>query len=294
MTSGKTNLGIVVGVDESPRALRWAAREAALRKVPLTLVRVGPMPASGSSALVWTTAPTLDELHERHADEAQQILSNAIKIIEDGADSGDIPAINSKLLYSAHRPTLIDLSKEARIAVVGRSPHAASGGGLRSSIANGLVHFAHCPVAVIHDEDSGSLPSPHLPVLVGIDGSGGSQLATEIAFAEASLRDVELVALHAWSDGDTSTMPTMESSAMQSRSHQVLAEGLAGWQDCYPDVTVRRIVVYNDPARHLLEKSCSAQLLVVGSHGRGRWPGMLGSVSTAVVRSADIPVVVAR
>jgi nucleotide-binding universal stress UspA family protein len=52
--------------------------------------------------------------------------------------------------------------------------------------------------------------------------------------------------------------------------------------------------VYNDPARHLLEKSCSAQLLVVGSHGRGRWPGMLGSVSTAMVRVADIPVVVAR
>jgi nucleotide-binding universal stress UspA family protein len=291
MASGRADLGIVVGVDESPDALRWAAREAALRKVPLTLVRVGPMPTSGSSALVWTTAPTLDELHQRHADEAQQLLSNAIKIIEDGADTGDIPAINSKLLYSAHRPTLIDLSKEARMAVVGRNPHAASGGGMRNSIANGLVHLAHCPVAVIHAEDS---PSPHMPVLVGIDGSGGSQLATEIGFAEASLRGVELVALHAWSDGDTSTMPTMKSSAAQSRAQQVLAEGLAGWQDCYPDVRVRRIVVYNDPARHLLEKSCSAQLLVVGSHGRGRWPGMLGSVSTALVGAVDIPVVVAR
>jgi nucleotide-binding universal stress UspA family protein len=86
----------------------------------------------------------------------------------------------------------------------------------------------------------------------------------------------------------------MKSSAAQSRAQQVLAEGLAGWQDCYPDVRVRRIVVYNDPARHLLEKSCSAQLLVVGSHGRGRWPGMLGSVSTALVGAVDIPVVVAR
>ena len=158
------------------------------------------------------------------------------------------------------------------MVVVGRRPRAASDGSLSDSVATGLVHLAHCPVAVIHDEDSGSLPSPHLPVLVGIDGSGGSQLGTEIAFGEASLRRVELVALHAWSDGDTSTMPTMEWPAVQSRAHQVLADGLAGWQDCYPDVTVQRIVVHNDPARHLLEKSCSAQLLVVGSHGPRRQP----------------------
>ena len=102
MTSAKSDLGIVVGVDESSGAntVRWAAHEAALRKIPLTLVRVGLMPASGPSARVWTTAPTLNELREQHADEAQQILSKAIKIVEDSADSGDLPAINSKLLYS--------------------------------------------------------------------------------------------------------------------------------------------------------------------------------------------------
>ena len=115
-------------------------------------------------------------------------------------------------------------------------------------------------------------------------------MATEIAFAAASLRRVDLVAPHAWRDGDRSTMATIEWSALQSRAHQVLAEGLAGWQDCYPDVTVRRIVVYNEPARHLLTKSCSAQLLVVGSRGRGGCPGMmLGSVSTAVLKAAGIP-----
>ena len=271
MASAKTDLGIVVGVEESPGAntVRWAAHEAALRKIPLTLVRVGLMPASGPSARVWTTAPTLDELREQHADEAQQILSKAIKIIEDSAGSSDLPAINSKLLYSARVPTLGDLSKRGSDGGGRPSPARCFGREPSDSVATGLVHLAHCPVAVIHDEDSGSLPSPHLPVLVAIDGSGGSQLGTEIAFGEASLRRVELVALHAWSDGDTSTMPTVEWPAVQSRAHQVLADGLAGWQDCYPDVTVQRIVVHNDPARRLLEKSCSAQLLVVGRHGRG-------------------------
>jgi hypothetical protein len=76
MGSAKTDLGIIVGVDESPGAntVRWAAQEAALRKIPLTLVRVGLMPASGRSERVWTTAPTPDELRKQHADEAQQIL----------------------------------------------------------------------------------------------------------------------------------------------------------------------------------------------------------------------------
>jgi nucleotide-binding universal stress UspA family protein len=295
MTSGRRYPGIVVRVDADAETLRWAARDAALRKVPVTLVHVGPMRGFGSSARVLIGAPTSDELRQAHTDEARQMLSNAIKVIEDDAGGGDLPAINSELLYAGRVPTLVDLSKQAQMLVVGRRQHAASGGGLDASLTTELLRLAHCPVAVIKDEDSAALPSAHLPVLVGIDGSGGSQLATETAFAEASMRHVELVALHAFSDGDTSTTPNMEWSTPQSRAHQVLEEGLAGWQDCYPDVTVRRVVVYNDPARQLSEKSCSAQLLVVGSHGRGGRPGvMLGSVTAAVLKDVGIPVIVAR
>jgi nucleotide-binding universal stress UspA family protein len=290
MTIGRTDLGVVVRVDADAETLRWAAHDAALRKVPVTLVPVGH--GFGSSARIWTAAPTIDELRQAHSDEARQILSNAIKVIEDGADEGDLPAINSELLYSASVPPLVDLSKEAQMVVVGRRRHAASGGGLDALLATGLLHLAHCPVAVIHDEDSTALPSTQLPVLVGIDGSGGSQLATETAFAEASMRHVELMALHAWTDDDTSTMPDTDWSTSQSRARQVLEEGLAGWQDNYPDVTVRRIVVSSDPARQLSKQSCSAQLLVVGSHRRSGVT--LGSATAAVLKDVGIPVIVAR
>lgn len=298
MSNAKTHPGVVVGIDRSGTtgtAVRWAAREAILRDVALTLVPVQPAPSFGSFARLLATAPTVDELHQRREDEVRKIFSDAMKSIEADADGGKVPQINTDLLYSAHMPTLVDMSMEAQIVVVGCSDQAAQDDrGPLGSVSTSLVHLAHCPVAVIH-EDSGSLPSVDLPVLVGIDGSAGSQLATEIAFQEASWRRVELMALHAWSDGDASTTLTLESSAIQSKARETLEEGLAGWQDCYPDVKVRRIVVDNEPAHHLLNESQSAQLIVVGSRGRGGHPGMLlGSVATGVVKAVGVPVIVAR
>ena len=71
-------------------------------------------------------------------------------------------------------------------------------GRLMGSVSWGVVHHAHCPVAVIHDEDP-LMPTPAMaPVVVGIDGSPASEAATAIAFEEASRRGVELVAVHAW------------------------------------------------------------------------------------------------
>ena len=143
------------------------------------------------------------------------------------------------------------------------------------SLSTGLIHHAHCPVAVVHDEAPSSLQSARLPVLVGIDGSRASELATAIAFDEASWRGVDLAALHVWRDSDMSTDVGMEWSALQSAADRTLAECLAGWQERYPEVTVHRLVEFEHPARHLLDQSERAQLVVVGSHGRGGFAGML-------------------
>jgi nucleotide-binding universal stress UspA family protein len=134
---------------------------------------------------------------------------------------------------------------------------------------------------------------------VGIDGSPESELATAIAFDEASRRKVGLVALHAWSDvGVFDGVLDSHGTgwpALKSIEDEALAERLAGWCERYPDVSVHRVVVRDEPAHQLVDQSQWSQLVVVGSHGRGGFAVMLlGSISAAVVMLARLPVIVAR
>ena len=162
------------------------------------------------------------------------------------------------------------------------------------SVSSGLVHHAHCPVAVIHAEQA-QTPGSNLPVLLGIDGSPASEAATALAFDEASRRGVDLVALHAWSDVGVFPVVGMYWHEYEDQGHELLGERLAGWQEQYPDVHVRRRITCDQPARRLIEESEQAQLVVVGSHGRGGFTGMLlGSVSSAVAQGAKAPVLVVR
>jgi nucleotide-binding universal stress UspA family protein len=284
--------GIVVGVDGSPAsrvAVDWAARDAAMRNVPLTLVHV----ANGVVA-PWSQMPLPTGLGKWQQQRGRQFIDDAIRIAAEATIETGPAQVKTEMYYSATVPTLVDLSKEAEIVVVGSRGQGAFGS-LLGSVSAGLVHHAHCPVAVIHDEDP-LMPHPaQAPVLVGIDGSPASELATAIAFDEASRRQVDLIALHAWSDAGVLDFPGMDWSTMKASEDEVLAERLAGWQERYPDVMVHRLVVCDRPARQLIEHSEEAQLVVVGSHGRGGFAGMLlGSVSAAVVQSARMPVIVAR
>ena len=134
--------------------------------------------------------------------------------------------------------------------------------------------------------------SKSAPVVVGIDCSPTSEHALALALDEASRRGVELTAVHAWSDMAVYQLPWLE---WREEAERNLAEYLAGWLERYPDVKVNRVIVLDHPGRALIEESERAQLVVVGSHGRGGLSGMLlGSVSNGVVHAVRAPVIVAH
>ena len=87
----------------------------------------------------------------------------------------------------------------------------------------------------------------------------------------------------------------MDWTAAQAEAEQLLADRLAAWQDKHPTVEVHRIVEQDRPARALLTHATNAQLVVVGSRGRGAWTGLsLGSVSQSLLHHAPCPVAVVR
>jgi nucleotide-binding universal stress UspA family protein len=283
---------IVVGVDGSEgtiRAVRWAAAEAVRRKLPLRLVHAHLLPTFGYLPMLETRS-----MHEELIDLAHDWLRSAAAAAAKVSPTIDV---HTELRTAGPVPLLIEESLHARLIVVGSHGLGGIPRMLLGSTSEGLAGRAHCPLVVVPSglDD----PAPDAPVVVGVDGSPVSDAAVAVAFDEASTRNVGLVAVHAWSDQPITNpfvlrLTDDDWAQIEDAERRSMAEQLAGWRDKYPDVTVRRVLVRDRPATSLLGNASTAQLLVVGSRGRGGFASaLLGSTSRAVLHHAPCPVIVA-
>jgi nucleotide-binding universal stress UspA family protein len=283
---------VVVGFDfseSSRRAVWWAAREALSRRRPLLLVHVVTWPFENITSVHLPGSAELEPL--------QESLRHELGMLVEGCREID-PAleVRSELPYGDPVDELSTLAENAELLVLGGARINAYGV-VGSTSAELLARRSGAPVIVVRGDREQPAPES-APVVVGADGSATSKRAVGFAYDFASRHGCELVVVHAWSDLPLDPFARVRAwelpwGEVKNDAEEVLAESIAGWGEHYPDVSIRPVVTPEQPAEALLREAEGANLLVVGSHGRGRIRrALLGSVSHAVVNRAPCPVAV--
>lgn len=277
-----TNIGterrpVVVGVDGSPSALRgvrWAAEEAARRDTTLRLVHVCYLAPVRHPKQV--TPPPF--YREAVLTQGRHWLNEAARLAR-AAVPGVTLTTDLREGVTAH--ALVGESESAQLVVLGSRGMGGFTGLLLGSVAVAVSAHAHCPVVVVRPPDAEVVAAG--PVVVGVDDSSLSDAAVGFAFEAAATRGVPVVAVHSHDGPD------------QTRGENLLDAAISAWAGKFPGVVVRAVVVRERPARALLRHAAGAQLVVVGSRGRGPLAGLgLGSVSQFLLHHAECPVAVTR
>ena len=137
-------------------------------------------------------------------------------------------------------------------------------------------------------------------IVVGVDGSAHARQALRFALAEAALRGARVDVVGSWAVPPLAAtgvgmIPAFDllRAELGDSASEVLARELAEVPDAAAGVEVEQHVAQGDAAGVLVEAAAGAELLVVGSRGRGGVTGtVLGSVSRACLHHAPCPVAV--
>ncbi|MFF5175804.1 universal stress protein [Micromonospora sp. NPDC000089] len=280
---------ILVGYDGSADAavaLDWALAEAGRSGRPVRLAYVfewltvagwiGPGVAPG----IWP-----DEAARRQVEElVRTTATDAAK--RTGA------TVHGEVFDGPPGLVLEERSAEAGLLVLGSRGHGGFGGLLAGSTAVTVSAHAHCPVVVVRQAHADARG----PIVAGFDGSDPSRVALGFAVQRAAQRDVPLRVVRVFEPPDARRRPAdHDAEAAGDQLRTEVDEALARWRETFPDVPVTVDVRPGAPAAALVEASRQAQLVVVGSRGRGGLRGaLLGSVSQQLIQHADCPVAVAR
>jgi len=277
MTTSADRPAIVVGIDGSDTALggaQWAAEFAASRALPLTLLHAIPTLEPGAGGQVLATA----EAAVRSTHPELEIQTAAVK--------------------GAVATALAEASQSARLLVVGAGDHRTLGGH-----AVKIAHRTHCPLVVWRKPVARRTGKP-LPVVVGIDGSDDSTRALAEAFDIAGALHAPLTVVHMWEIGAAVGMGDLGGQGnmdwklldvLQSQQRQRMDELVAPLARQYRNAHVDTVFQDVSPAKGLTDLSREAQLVVVGSHGRGKLAdAIFGSVSQNLIHHAECAVLVVR
>jgi nucleotide-binding universal stress UspA family protein len=293
VTNNRRRRPVLVGVDGSVSAqgaLAWAAAEASSRHCPLRIVHTFSWQTTGNPLDMTFVGETNLGLESA----AEWILTEARA--HAGEVAPDIQVL-SDLFVGPAAPTLLNEAQDAVLVVVGSRGVGGFRGLLVGSVSATVAAHAPCPVVVVHPHGDGTAfpASPIGRIVVGVDGSDISTAAIRFAFQQAARRHIGIVAVHAAMPTRQHTSLRVPADIVEQVEQQLFAEAMESKRVLFPAIDVQTKLVHGHPAQALIDSSAGAELVVVGSHGRGGFAGMLlGSVSQAVMQHAACPVAVVR
>ena len=142
MTEARDIRTIVVGVDGSDASVE-ALRQAQSLAVPLSATLV--------ALASWDVPPVYDGYVAMGIDDFDVRAGEILQETVERAFGPDTPAnVEPRLVQGHPRDTLIEVSRDADLVVVGRRGHGGFGGMLIGSVSSAVVAHAHCPVLVVH------------------------------------------------------------------------------------------------------------------------------------------------
>lgn len=288
---------VVVAVDgseASKNAVRWAANTAMKRGIPLRIASSYTVPQFLYAEGMVPPKELFDDLQAETLEKIEAARAVAHEVAPD-------IKIGHTIAEGSPIDMLLEMSHDVTMVVMGSRGMGGLSGMVMGSVSASVVSHASCPVVVVREDNHVTESTKYGPVVVGVDGSEVSQKATHYAFAEAAARGAELIAVHTWMDMQVQASLAGLSAAqtewaeVEKEQGALLTERLAEFQAEYPDVPVKKVIARDRPVRALADAAAGAQLLVVGSHGRGGFKGMLlGSTSRALLQNAPCPMMVVR
>lgn len=271
---------IVVGVDGSPgadHALRWALSEGRIRDAEVVAL------------LAWGyldqhPAPGVEGFDPEYGAETARAALDAFL---DRAVGENAASITRSVVNDLPARALLDAAQNSDLLVVGARGLGGFRGLLLGSVSQRCVHLATMPLVVVraHVQDSAGGR-----IVVGVDGSEASGLALRWAVNEGQLRRSGVTVFHAW-QGWLGPLGAADAATGDESARRLVDELVDGLDADKPSSPIERVVVRGGAAEALVDASKTADLLVVGNHGRGELGGLLvGSVAQQVAHHSQCPV----
>ncbi|MFQ4147912.1 universal stress protein [Arthrobacter sp. LAPM80] len=295
--------GIVVGIDGSEQsncALIWAAREAKTRNLPLHLVTAYTVPIFAASGLDGGYATVDDDVIRQGAEAV--LRESAAKVahldiqMDARVENGDAAGV------------LLELSETAELLVFGSRGRGGFIGRLLGSVSSALPAHAKCATVTVPlscakrlGEGPGSeeaIAKIEKVVIVGVDGSDQARYAVLVAAEQAQRSGSTLRIICAVQPytGSLSWMPApVDREALFAEIQLQLDAGEKWVRSHFPKLPIEVQLIEGSAVEVLVKASETAELVVMGTRGRGGFAGMmLGSTTDGVRHHAKGPIMVVR